>query len=219
MYRVVKRILDIILSLLVLVFFFIPMIIIAIAIKVESKGPVLFKQERTGKNGKNFYLYKFRSMAKDNDVHNFKSENKLTKVGAFIRKTSLDELPQIVCNILIKGNMSFIGPRPWITDYYANFTEEQKRRVEVTPGLTGLAQCKGRNGISIFDKIKYDIEYVDNMSFIMDLKIVFLTIKCVLSKSGAELSKSGIKEELDALYKNKIESEQNNLNTNLKASA
>lgn len=219
MYRVVKRILDIILSLLVLVFFFIPMIIIAIAIKVESKGPVLFKQKRTGKNGKEFYLYKFRSMTADNDVHNFKSENKLTKVGAFIRKTSLDELPQIVCNILIKGNMSFIGPRPWITDYYANFTEEQKRRVEVTPGLTGLAQCKGRNGISIFDKIKYDIEYVDNMSFIMDLKIVFLTVKCVLSKSGAELSKSGIKEELDALYKNKMESEQNNLNTNIKASA
>ncbi len=219
MYKFVKRFLDILFSFIILVIFFIPMIIIAIAIKVESKGPVLFKQKRTGKKGKEFYLYKFRSMTADNDVHNFKSENKLTKVGAFIRKTSLDELPQIVFNILIKGNMSFIGPRPWITDYYENFTEEQKRRVEVTPGLTGLAQCKGRNGISIFDKIRYDIEYVDNMSFIMDLKIVFLTVKCVLSKSGAELSKSGIKEELDALYKNKMESEQNNLNTKIKASA
>lgn len=219
MYKIVKRILDIILSLLVLVFFFMPMIITAIAIKVESKGPVLFKQKRTGKNGKEFYLYKFRSMTADNDVHNFKSENQLTKVGAFIRKTSLDELPQIVCNILIKGNMSFIGPRPWITDYYENFTDEQKRRLEVTPGLTGLAQCKGRNGISIFEKIKYDIEYVDNMSFIMDLKIVFLTVKCVLSKSGAELSKSGIKEELDALYKNKIDYEEKKLNTNIKANA
>ncbi len=220
MYRVIKRIMDIILSLLVLIIFFIPMLIIAIAIKAESNGPVLFKQKRTGKNGKEFYLYKFRSMTADNDVHNFKSENKLTKVGKFIRRTSLDELPQIICNILIKGNMSFIGPRPWIPDYYENFTEEQKRRVEVTPGLTGLAQCKGRNGIGIFEKIKYDIEYVDNMSLLMDIKIIFLTVKCVLSKSGAELSKSGIKEELDILHNNLISSqEEKKINTRIKANA
>lgn len=217
MYKYIKRVIDIILALFLLIIMFIPMILIAIAIKLESDGSILFKQERTGKDGKPFNLYKFRSMAKENDVHNFKEQDKITKVGKFIRKTSLDELPQIF-NIL-KGEMSFIGPRPWITNYYANFTEEQKRRVEVTPGLTGLAQCKGRNGISIFDKIKYDIEYVDNMSFIIDLRIVFLTIKCVLSKTGAELSKSGIKEELDALYKNKIECEEKQLNINIKASA
>ena len=151
MYRVVKRVLDIILSLLVLVFFFIPMIVIAIAIKIESKGPALFKQVRTGKNGKNFNLYKFRSMTVDNDVMNFKTENKITKVGKFIRKTSLDELPQLF-NI-IKGEMSFIGPRPWIIEYYNNFNAYQKRRVEVLPGITGLAQAPGSNNLTIFEKM------------------------------------------------------------------
>ena len=205
LYKVFKRIFDLLISIMVLIVFAIPMIIIAIAIKIDSKGPVFFKQKRTGKNGKEFYLYKFRSMTVDNDVLNFKSENKLTRVGKFIRKTSLDEISQVF-NI-IKGDMSWIGPRPWIPSYYENFTEEQKRRVEVLPGLTGLAQCKGRNNISIFDKINYDIEYVDNMSFIMDIKIIFLTIKSVLSKEGAELSKFGIKDELEALKENKLKEE------------
>ena len=211
MYKYVKRILDIIFSLIILIIFFIPMIFIAVAIKLESKGPVFFKQKRTGKDGKEFYLYKFRSMTVDNDVLNFNTENKLTRVGKFIRKTSLDEISQVF-NI-IKGDMSFIGPRPWIPSYFENFTTYQKRRVEVKPGLTGLAQAKGRNNISIFDKINYDIEYVDNISLKMDIKIIFLTIKCVLSKSGAELSKSGIKDELDQLHTNLIKESktQNNL--------
>lgn len=203
MYKHVKRFLDLLISLFVLVFAFIPMIIIAIAIKLESKGPVFFKQKRTGLNGKEFNLYKFRSMTADNNVLDFKSENKLTRVGKFIRKTSLDELGQVI-NI-IKGDMSWIGPRPWIVEYYQNFTDEQKRRVEVLPGLTGLAQCNGRNNLSIFDKINYDIEYVDNFSFKMDLKIIFLTIKSVLSKSGAELSKSGIRDELMQLKENYLQ--------------
>lgn len=105
--------------------------------------------------------------------------------------------------------MSWIGPRPWIPEYYQNFTEEQKRRVEVLPGLTGLAQASGRNNLSIFKKIDYDIKYVDNMSFIMDLKIIYLTIKSVLLKTGAELSKSGIKDELDML-KNQNKNQVNN---------
>ena len=203
MYKHVKRFLDLLISLFVLVFAFIPMIIIAIAIKLESKGPVFFKQKRTGLNGKEFNLYKFRSMTADNNVLDFKSENKLTRVGKFIRKTSLDELGQVI-NI-IKGDMSWIGPRPWIVEYYQNFTDEQKRRVEVLPGLTGLAQCNGRNNLSIFDKINYDIEYVDNFSFKMDLKIIFLTIKSVLSKNGAELSKSGIRDELMQLKENYLQ--------------
>lgn len=203
MYKHIKRFLDLLISLFVLVFAFIPMIIIAIAIKLESKGPVFFKQKRTGLNGKEFNLYKFRSMTADNNVLDFKSENKLTRVGKFIRKTSLDELGQVI-NI-IKGDMSWIGPRPWIVEYYQNFTDEQKRRVEVLPGLTGLAQCNGRNNLSIFDKINYDIEYVDNFSFKMDLKIIFLTIKSVLSKSGAELSKSGIRDELMQLKENYLQ--------------
>lgn len=206
MYKYIKRVLDILLATIGLMFAFIPMIVVAIAIKLESKGPVIFKQIRTGKNGKNFYLYKFRSMAKDNDVKNFKEENKITKVGKFIRRTSLDELPQLF-NIL-KGDMSFIGPRPWIVEYYENFNAYQKRRVEVLPGITGLAQATGRNNLTVFEKINYDIEYVDNYSFIMDLKVVFMTIKTVLSKEGAELSKYGIKDEIDDL-KNQKNKEDN----------
>ena len=196
-YFFIKRLFDILLSLFGLVLSLIPMIIISIAIKLESKGPVFFKQVRTGKGGKNFNLYKFRSMTVDNDVLNFKTENKITKVGKFIRKTLLDELPQLF-NIL-KGEMSFIGPRPWIVEYYNNFNAYQKRRVEVLPGITGLAQATGRNNLNIFEKINYDIEYVDNFSFKMDLKVVFKTIKTVLSKEGAEISKYGIKEEIEDL--------------------
>ena len=200
MYKYVKRLLDIIISLSALLVFLIPIILISILIKKEDKGPVLFKQTRTGYKGKEFKLYKFRSMTIDNDVLNNKSENKLTKVGKFIRKTSLDELPQFI-NIL-KGDMSLIGPRPWIVEYYNNFTDEQKKRVDVLPGITGLAQATGRNNITIFEKINYDLEYVNNYSLLMDIKVIFLTIKTVLSKTGAEISKSGIHEELKELHDN-----------------
>ncbi len=197
MYRYVKRFLDLVMTIILLVICLIPMTIIAIAIKIDSKGPVFFKQIRTGKDGKTFMLYKFRSMVADNDVHNFTTENRYTKVGNFVRKTSLDELGQLI-NIL-KGDMSFIGPRPWITDYYENMTEEQRHRCDVLPGITGLAQCKGRNNISIFDKINYDLEYVHNFSFKQDVKIVFLTIKTVLSKDGADASKEVIHDEIELL--------------------
>ena len=200
MYKYVKRLLDIIISLSALLVFSIPIILISIMIKKEDKGPVLFKQTRTGYKGKEFKLYKFRSMTIDNDVLNNKSENKLTKIGTFIRKTSLDELPQFI-NIL-KGDMSLIGPRPWIVEYYQNFTDEQKKRVDVLPGITGLAQAEGRNNITIFEKINYDLEYVKNYSLLMDIKVIFLTIKTVLSKTGAEISKSGIHEELKELHDN-----------------
>ena len=200
MYKYVKRVMDIVFSTILLIICFIPMLIVGIAIKLESEGPMLFKQTRTGKDGKNFTLYKFRSMVKENNVLNFKVEDKLTRVGKFIRNTSLDELPQLF-NIL-KGDMSFIGPRPWIVEYYQNFTDNQKRRVEVLPGITGLAQVMGRNSISIFDKIYYDIEYVDNYSLKMDLKVIISTIKTVLSKDGAMTKKSLIKDELQELREN-----------------
>lgn len=202
MYKYVKRILDLIIAITLFIIFLIPMIIISILIKLDSKGPVLFKQERTGKNGKPFNLYKFRSMAVDNDVHDFSKQDNHTKVGDILRKTSLDELPQII-NIL-KGEMSFIGPRPWITDYYENMTEEQRHRNDVLPGITGLAQAKGRNNITIFDKINYDLEYVQNYSFIQDVKIVFLTIKTVLSKEGADAGKGTIQTELEELKTQEI---------------
>lgn len=202
MYRkFVKRVLDVLIAILLLVLFAIPMILIAIAIKLEDHGPVFFKQYRTGRYGKVFQLIKFRSMKVDNDVHDFKCADKHTKVGSFLRKTSLDELPQVF-NIL-KGEMSFIGPRPWITDYYENMNAEQRKRVNVRPGITGLAQAKGRNGLTIFEKIKFDVHYVENLTFFEDCKVVFLTIVTVLSGKGADAGKETIKNELDALKKQK----------------
>ncbi len=197
MYEVFKRLLDFIFACLLLVIFFPIMLIVAIAIKLDSKGPVIFVQIRSGKNGKEFKMYKFRSMTCNNDVHNFETENKLTTVGKIIRSASLDELPQLF-NI-IKGEMSFIGPRPWITDYSKYFTKNQKRRLEVLPGITGLAQASGRNDLSIKEKINLDVYYVDHMSLLMDLKVIFGTVKTVLSKQGAEMPKSGIKNELEEL--------------------
>ena len=206
MYKYIKRLFDIILSLLGLIVFIIPMIIIGIAIKIDSKGPVLFKQKRTGYKGKEFNLYKFRSMSVDNDVHDFSKGDQHTKVGNFLRKTSLDEIPQLF-NIL-RGKMSFIGPRPWIPDYYNNMNERQRHRCDVLPGLTGLAQCLGRNTISIFEKINYDLEYVKNYSFKEDIKIVFLTIKTVLSKEGADAGKDTIQNELEDLKTQEINLEE-----------
>lgn len=198
-YKYVKMLFDFLFALLGIIITSPIMIIIAIAIKLDSKGPVLFKQKRTGKNGKDFYMYKFRSMAVDNDVHDFSKKDQHTKVGTFIRKTSLDELPQFF-NI-VRFEMSFIGPRAWITDYYELMSEEQRHRCDVLPGITGLAQANGRNNITIFDKINYDLEYIDNFSFMQDMKVIFLTVKTVLSKSGADAGKSTIQDELEALRK------------------
>lgn len=175
------------------------MLIIAIAIKLDSEGPALFKQERTGKHGKNFYIYKFRTMVKNNNVHDFSKADQHTRIGKFLRKTSLDELPQLY-SIAI-GKMSFIGPRPWIPDYYGNMNEEQRHRTDVRPGLTGLAQCMGRNNITIIDKINYDLEYIRNYSIVQDIKIVYLTIKCVFTGSGADAGKGTIENELKDLKK------------------
>lgn len=178
------------------------MLIIAIAIKLDSKGPVLFKQIRTGKGGRNFYIYKFRTMVKNNNVHDFSKADEHTRVGKILRKTSLDELPQLF-SIAI-GKMSFIGPRPWIPDYYENMNDEQRHRTDVRPGLTGLAQCMGRNNITIFDKIEYDLQYIKNYSLVQDIKIIFLTIKAVLSGSGADAGKGTIENELnDLIMQNK----------------
>lgn len=201
MYKAVKRVLDFLFALLLLIILLPIFLIVSIAIKLDSKGPVLFKQLRSGKNGKEFMMYKFRSMSANNDVHDFKSENQMTKVGKFIRKTSLDEIPQLI-NI-IKGEMSFIGPRPWITDYQKYFTKNQKRRLEVLPGITGLAQATGRNNLTVYEKLRLDVYYVDHLSFKMDMRVIYGTIKTVLSKEGAELSKSGIQNELDELKQHK----------------
>lgn len=197
MYRILKRVLDLILAVVLLVICFIPMVIISILIKLDSRGPVFFRQERTGKGGKVFTLYKFRSMAKDNDAHDFKTEDRITRIGRILRKTSLDELGQLI-NI-IKGDMSFIGPRPWMTDYYENMTKKQRHRCDVMPGITGLAQASGRNNLSIFDKIDLDLKYVNNLSFKMDVYVFLKTVKCVLTGEGFSSSKSTIGEEIRLL--------------------
>lgn len=205
MYIVVKRVIDTVLAIVLLVIFAIPMAIVAIAIKLEDGGPIIYKSRRMGKGLKEFNTYKFRSMkTQREELHsNLSHEQMVTKVGKFIRKTSLDELPQLF-NIL-KGEMSFIGPRPWIPDYYVWFDDNQKRRANVLPGISGLAQVRGRNGINIFKKIDYDLQYVDNMSFKQDVKLVFETIATVFSKSNAEITEAGIKEEIRELQESKEE--------------
>lgn len=200
MYRkVIKRFIDIIVSLFALLLLWPLFIVIAILIKIDDKGSVFYRQIRTGKDGENFLMLKFRTMkeCKRGDEMKMSHDERVTKVGRFLRKTSLDELPQFI-NVL-SGKMSFIGPRPWIVEYYERFTAEQKRRVDVRPGIIGLAQAKGRNGLNVFEKIKYDLEYVDNLTFLMDLKIVLESIKIVFKREHAEIVQEDIKNELKQL--------------------
>ena len=194
-----KRLADISGALILFPFTAIVFIIVAGCIKLDSRGPILFRQKRTGKDGEPFTLYKFRSMPADNDVHDTSKSDSLTRVGKVIRATSLDEIPQLI-NI-IKGDMSFIGPRPWITDYYDNMNSDQRRRNNVRPGITGRAQAYGRNSISIQQKIAHDLDYVDNVTLLNDVKIIFVTIKTLFDKESNTLGKSGIHEELQELKK------------------
>lgn len=197
--RVFKRVIDVLISFFALLMLWPLFIVIAILIKKEDKGPVFYMQRRTGKDGKVFEMYKFRSMnvVPRGQEMTISHDKRVTKIGKFLRNTSLDELPQFI-NVLV-GDMSFIGPRPWITEYYDNFTDEQKKRVEVKPGIIGLAQAKGRNGLTIFQKINYDIEYVNNISFKMDCKILIESIKIVLKKEHAEIIQEDITNELNEL--------------------
>jgi len=183
-YRVVKRISDFVFALILIVLLSPIMVLAAIAIKIESKGPVLFKQKRPGKDAKIFTIYKFRTMKveTEKDGKPLSDMERITKVGAFLRKMSIDELPQLF-NIL-RGEMSFIGPRPLLVQYLEYYSPEQMRRHEVTPGISGWAQVNGRNAISWEEKFELDVWYVDNQSFFLDLKILWLTIYNVLSRRG-----------------------------------
>ena len=189
MYRkYVKRILDFVLSFIALIMLSPVFLIIAILIKLDSKGPVLFKQKRVGKNKKHFYILKFRTMKvdtpKDTPTHMLQNPEKyITRVGKFLRKTSLDELPQII-NIL-KGDMSIIGPRPALWNQYDLIAERDKYGAnDVYPGLTGWAQINGRDELPIEVKARYDGEYVQKMSFWMDVKCFFRTIISVIKADG-----------------------------------
>lgn len=198
-YLFIKRFMDILISSIALIILAIPMGIVAILIKIEDGSPAIFKQQRMGKDLKPFNIYKFRTMkTQREELHSEMSHEEMTtKIGKILRATSIDELPQLI-NIL-KGDMTFIGPRPWIVEYYEWFTDKQKRRSEVRPGITGLAQVKGRNGINIFKKIDYDLYYIKKMSLWFDIKIFFGSIIAVFKKTNAEISENGIKDELEEL--------------------
>lgn len=183
MYRIfVKRILDIFCAILAFIVFGWLYIIIAILVRVKLGSPVIFKQKRPGKDEKIFELCKFRSMtnAKDDNGRLLPDEKRLTRFGRILRSTSLDELPE-AWNIL-KGDMSIVGPRPWAVSYLKYFTPEEHRRHEVRPGLTGLAQVHGRTAANWNERLKYDIDYVNQVSFINDLKIVGMTVKKFIAR-------------------------------------
>jgi sugar transferase EpsL len=182
--RVVKRLLDIVGALLMLILLFPVLLAIAILIKIKLGSPVIFKQQRAGLHGKPFYLYKFRTMTDERDENGelLPDHLRLTPFGQFLRKYSLDELPQLF-NVL-KGDISLVGPRPLLMEYLELYTPEQARRHEVKPGITGWAQVNGRNAISWEKKFELDVWYVDHQSFWLDLKILFLTVIKVLKSEG-----------------------------------
>lgn len=179
-----KRFLDVICSVGFIICFWWLYVIIAILVKQKLGSPVLFKQQRPGLNGKIFTMYKFRSMinSKDKDGNLLSDKERLPKFGKLLRATSLDEIPEFF-NVL-RGDMSLIGPRPLLVQYLDRYTERQARRHEVRPGISGWAQVNGRNAISWEEKFEYDVEYVDNCSFLLDMKIVFLTIKKIFIREG-----------------------------------
>lgn len=188
--KYVKRLLDIVFSFTLLVILFPIILVVAILVRIKLGTPIIFKQKRPGKNGIIFELYKFRTMTdeKDDNGELLPDGDRLKNFGKVLRSTSLDELPELV-NIL-KGEMSFVGPRPLLAEYLELYSDEQKRRHEVKPGLTGLAQINGRNNLEWNERFKLDVQYVDTVSFTNDLKILFKTISLVFKREN--ISQEGI---------------------------
>jgi lipopolysaccharide/colanic/teichoic acid biosynthesis glycosyltransferase len=182
----IKRIFDILVSLLVFIVFFVPMLIIAILVRIGSPGKAIFKQQRAGRNGKPFTILKFRTMRNDADPYgsspHSEDDPRLTRLGKFLRETSLDELPQVF-NVL-GGSMSLVGPRPLYERQAAEWDQTQRRRLEVRPGITGYAQAYGRGQLTIEEKIEMDVHYVDNRSFWLDLRIILRTAGNIIRPRG-----------------------------------
>lgn len=193
--RFIKRVLDFLLSFIAIVLLSPIWIVIAILVKIKLGSPVIFRQDRPGKDESIFHMYKFRSMTDERDKNGkmLPDEIRLTTFGKILRSTSLDELPELF-NIL-KGDMSIVGPRPLLVKYLPLYTEEQRRRHLVKPGITGLAQVNGRNAISWESKFELDCEYVRRVTFIGDLKIVFKTISTVFRREGISSGTSETMEE------------------------
>ena len=207
--RIFKRFIDIFVSFISILILSPIMLIIALLVWIFLGSPIVFTQKRPGKNEKIFKIYKFRTMSNktDKDGKLLPDSMRLTKFGKILRATSLDELPQLF-NIL-KGDMSLVGPRPLSVKYLPYYTDEEKIRHNVRPGLTGLAQIKGRNNLNWDDKLKYDIEYVKNLSFLLDIKIIILTFIKIFKTS--DVVERGVGENIDfdayRLNKNKNEKE------------
>ena len=185
MYRnCIKRLLDIVISLCGIIVLSPVYLVLGILVRAKLGSPVIFRQERPGKDEKIFHLYKFRSMTdeKDENGNLLPDEIRLTSFGKKLRSTSLDELPELF-NIL-KGDMSLIGPRPLLVRYLPWYTKEERHRHDVRPGLTGLAQVNGRNALGWEERFSYDLEYVNHLTFIMDVKIICMTVGKVLKRSG-----------------------------------
>lgn len=205
MYRhFFKRFLDIVLSTLGLIILSPILLIVYFLVVVLLGFPGIFKQERPGKDEKIFKLYKFRTMTNVTDKKGklLPDEKRLTRFGKFLRSTSLDELPELF-NIL-KGDMSFIGPRPLLVEYLPYYTKKEHHRHDVRPGLTGLAQVSGRNLVSWNSKFKLDLEYVDNLSFLVDLKIFFKTIMAVIKREGIDDQDGEIMKKLNEVREKEI---------------
>lgn len=202
--KFIKRFLDIVFSLLGLILFGWLLLIVAILVKIKLGSPVIFKQPRPGKNEKIFNVYKFRTMidAYDENGEPLPDEDRLTKFGKFLRSTSLDELPELI-NI-IKGDMSIVGPRPLLVEYLDYYTEEERLRHSVRPGLTGWAQVNGRNVTPWDERLQQDVYYVNNISFILDLKILFKTVIKVVKKSDIRVGNEHgeVSRRLDRVRKN-----------------
>ncbi|MCR5187274.1 MAG: sugar transferase [Clostridia bacterium] len=182
-----KRLFDIVFSLIAIIILMPVYLIISILVLISLGRPILFKQPRPGKNEKIFNIYKFRTMSNEKDENgNLLSDTqRITKIGYFLRKSSLDELPEMFC--ILSGKMSFVGPRPLIVKYLPYYTEEEHHRHDIRPGLTGWAQINGRNNINWDDRLALDLEYVNNMSLLFDIKILLLTIGKVLKASDISL--------------------------------
>lgn len=185
--KVIKRILDLLFSLILFILLSPLLLVLWILVRIKLGSPAVFRQERPGKNEKIFTIYKFRTMneKKDTDGELLPDADRLTKFGNMLRRTSLDELPELV-NI-ISGDMSFVGPRPLAVVYLPYYTEEERHRHDVRPGLTGLAQISGRNNLTWEEKFEYDLKYISDISGIADIKILLCTIKKVLKRSDVAI--------------------------------
>lgn len=186
----IKRPLDFVLALLAIIILSPIFLIIALLVRINLGSPIIFKQERPGLNEEIFTMYKFRTMTNETDENGVLLPNELrhTRFGRILRSTSLDELPELF-NIL-KGDMSFIGPRPLLIEYLPLYNAHQKKRHDVRPGLSGLAQVRGRNSISWEEKFDYDLYYVENISFLLDVKLKFETIIKVIKRDGVNSSET-----------------------------